>query len=423
MTAILPGQASSVAQIFQDLSASQRALKDADEVARLGAESEGAMRVEFQMRAEDGLLVKEGTGVGDINLTAQRYRAQASDMRMALSKLRAEDPDQADYASTVALQILGIESTGDDLADTILQSILGGDAADDLFLSARFALPDAVGTAGADALEVTTEGDIVGVKTGDGGDVVHLSGARVFDVSTDATPTIAVTTMTAEKSTTWMSAQHFASNDQLTITAGTAGAISTGGGDDLITVEADNLLGLDAGAGNDRMQVSADYINGINAGAGNDILTLRATLANGISGGEGSDAISLTAVRGDVDGGAGADLIRVSAREAITVRGGSGDDLIEVAHGGGTVTLARRSGDGDDLAILEKGANVTLAGAPPTRVEREGDLLRLSFADGGSLTLAGIGAAGQISLATARGGDPRPLEIPPDSRAGLNLRM
>lgn len=423
MTAILPGQDPRIAQIFQDMASNKRTLKDADEVEQAGKRGQAAMHTEYQMRAEDGITVKEGMGVGDINLTAQRYRQQAADMRVAIAKLRDEDPDHADYATTVAMQILGQVSTGDTMADTILMSIVGGDATDDTFLSAKFAMPDAVGTAGADEVSVETDGMIFGVKTGDGADVVSLSGAQVFDVSTDATPTIAVTVADTEGSTTWMSTQTFANNDRLTIQAETAGSISTGGGDDSLRIDADNLYSVSAGDGNDRLRISADYAKGINAGAGNDIISLHATIAERISGGDGADAIDVTAARGSVDGGEGDDLIRISATEAVTVSGGRGNDMIEVRNGGGTVTLSRNDGDGDDIAMLAPGANLTIASAAPTSITREGDKLLLRYADGGSLTLSGIDQAGEISLVNARGGDPVPLQIPPADANGVDLRV
>ncbi|NIZ14273.1 calcium-binding protein [Phaeobacter sp. HF9A] len=373
---------------------------------------------ESAKRQNDGLTVEEGTGAGQINLTSERYRQRAADMKLALSNLNQADPAQRDFATTVALQILGVESTGDSFTDTILKAIQGGDRTDDRYLSVRFSDPDVVGTEAADEITVESDGQIYGVRSGDGADVVTLTADQVFDVDTDANPEMHVSIHTAEGGGNWETRASFANDDKLTINARNTAQINTGGGDDSLKLTAETVYQVQSGSGNDRISVSADYVNAIDAGTGDDIISLSATIANGINGGEGNDHISLRAVQGTIDAGDGDDVITVSARENVTVDGGKGNDLIFVENGGGTVTLKRSAGD--DKVALAEGAQLVIQSAPPAEIIRDGDIMQMRFADGGTLTLQGADTAGSIRFSGRMPSELAQLTLPPE---GLDKRF
>jgi len=213
MTTIHLSNSAIIADLFTS-SAAPRSFKDVDQLIASGQSAISDFIDESAQRQKDGLTVEEGDGAGNVNLTSQRYRQRAADMSLALSNLTNTDPAQRDFATTIALQILGVESTGDAFTDTILQAIQGGDRTDDRYLSVRFSTPDVVGTDVADEVVVESDGQIFGVRTGDGSDVVTLTADQVFDVNTDANPEMHVSIHTPDSGGNWTTGATFQNDGQ-----------------------------------------------------------------------------------------------------------------------------------------------------------------------------------------------------------------
>lgn len=106
---------------------STRRLGDADLVEGEARRARSSAQAEQEARAEDGLSVREGMAVDDVRLSVERYRKRAAEMQVAIDKMRADAPDQQDFETSIAAQILGIESTGDDFSDAILAAIRGAE--------------------------------------------------------------------------------------------------------------------------------------------------------------------------------------------------------------------------------------------------------------------------------------------------------
>lgn len=360
-----------------------------------------------------------GTGAG-ANYKIKQYHRIADVGLVAISTLASGRDAEGQVPNIFRRLLGGEEATGNEFVDGVLQAI-HKEKSDGAQRGLTFQITSVMGTAGNDNINISEDGDIIGARTGDGSDLVKLTGDLVANVYTDKDPAITAWIEKNGVRETSTVVREYANDDFLEVTARAAKGLDTGGGDDVIHATADFLTDVsggdgndvmrlrgaqvsdvDGGEGQDRISVQAVVLGEVRGGAGDDSIAVRATTASaGYDGGRGATAPNLEArmraalTAAEVSGGAGDDDIRIGVQGAVRVSGGAGDDQILAAEG--TIALSRQSGDGNDLVELGEGVEVVID-AQPTHVLTRDNRMFLAFGDDGFMVLEGIDKAGAIAF-------------------------
>ncbi len=176
--------------------------------------------------------------------------------------------------------------------------------------------------------------------------------------------------------------------DTLSLGAATVGYVQAGDGNDLATVWGSFVASVDGGEGDDTLDISGNKIWYVAGGSGNDTISVSGTTVGSVEGGDGNDIITVSSKTGIT--GLGGD--------AAVVTGGAGDDNI-TADGPAELRFGR--GDGQDTVSMLGGGRIVLSDEltsdPSMEIVREGNSLRISFANGEGM-MVDIGSEDEMKV-------------------------
>ena len=362
------------------------------------------------LKLENGVVDLSTTKLTNIQTITGRGKIQSSDITgknitLGSEKLNAWNEGTGEYditeleikgkgtATTDNISLNGLKiaagSTGHKLnitnfksgSLTINDKHLGNDSTDDTAVDATTVT--VTGTESNDKITIS-QGKVKSVETGKGADEVIInSGANVATLNTgDGADIINI--------------------------SGTVGTLDAGDGDDKIVLSSGSgtkVDTIDAGAGNDNIEVgSGASVSTINLGAGDDTITLKSGAGTGltINGGDGKDTLTLDASTSSVDF---TKITKISGIEVLDISGGSSssgakisydsikDNLNLTLSGSGSLTI--ETGDNKDINLAGfKGTSGQNSGGITLENINTGDTIKLNKDDGIKETIKLQSAAG-----------------------------